>query len=410
MRARVAIALAAIAAVAVWMRRPDSTPSAPPTASPPRMATAVAHLDPLPALAPVAGSIAGSPTAAMADVPEIRGHVIRRHTHTAVAGVVVVARGAMSSGGLDRVTGTTDGDGRFVLPASSSHYDLAVESVGWFGGASIDVGTTRSIDDVVIEATAGVAIVGRVEGGCTVVLRSERASMRASGNGAVRFAAVPPGDYDVGISCGPRSSEAVVHVADRELDVDWRIDPGLAISGRVVDAAGAPVPHAVVAFEAHDLVVDTHAGDDGRFEITGLVDGTYAVTVVSDDRRTLSAQLDVQAGTREVSLVTTATGAVHGRAERATDAMTAYATGDDGIVAATSIHADGTFAFDDLAPGPQTIAICDPSAGEVGVSTSIVEAGRTADIHVTAHPSVVVPAGESPCELSAGEVAIATPP
>jgi len=412
MRAPVVIALAGVMAIVVWVRRHGSTegphPSPHATLRQPG-AIITAHVDPI--ISPdreIASDVDTNIVSA-----EIRGQVVERGTHVPIAGVVVVGRGdpipGLGLAPITRATAITDDTGHFTLAdLSPGHFDLAVESNGWFGRVTI---AAPAVDDVVIEAIAGVVVTGRVDGSCAVVLRSETTGLRASGDGAVRFDTVPPGHYQVRVACGMRSSDAgVLEIADRAVDdLDWRLDPGLAISGRVVDPNGQAVSGAAIALETAAGVVDGRADADGRFEVTGLIAGIYAVAVVAEDRRLRSAQVDVDAGTRDVSLITLAAGALHGLAEHAHDAMTAFATGDDGIVASTSVHADGTFAFDDLAPGTQRVVVCDPWAGEVGASTATVEVDRTSEVRVGVQSFDVAIAGHVVDERGrpAGEAAVA---
>jgi len=87
-------------------------------------------------------------------------------------------------------------------------------------------------------------------------------------------------------------------------EVTLRLETGLSLRGRVVDAAGKPIVGAMVEAQPtkpppslDDLVVcyfDPHAttGADGHFEIQGLLPGPWKIRVTTKSQRTVETQAE----------------------------------------------------------------------------------------------------------------------
>jgi hypothetical protein len=111
------------------------------------------------------------------------------------------------------------------------------------------------------------------------------------------------GQYRIdGIAPGPRVLEARaegyqravrdVEVSPETRAVDFRLERGLEVSGRVVDAAGTPIPSVQLSLIAGDDFFQAPravSGAEGAFRFSGLKDGTYRLMARKDgyasDRR-----------------------------------------------------------------------------------------------------------------------------
>ena len=88
-------------------------------------------------------------------------------------------------------------------------------------------------------------------------------------------------------------------------DVALHVPGGLVLAGDVVDAAGAPVPHAAIYIRQllHDAEYERTADAQGRFALAGLAVGMYDVDASTDVLVGPPARADVFAARTEVHLV-----------------------------------------------------------------------------------------------------------
>ena len=100
-------------------------------------------------------------------------------------------------------------------------------------------------------------------------------------------AVLPGGTYEVRAQLPGRVSAAQKDVAAGSTDVRLVLAKGLTSSGRLVDAAGRPMPNARLSFASIDGENEQTAQTDadGKFAVGGLSAGTYAakVAVVTAD-------------------------------------------------------------------------------------------------------------------------------
>lgn len=226
-----------------------------------------------------------------------------------------VAGAAVSTGGpFGRGESTTSGeDGTFRLeglePGSHKLHVSGDELTG-MAAQKVHVGLGQTSELVVVEVHPAFAVRGTVlvdaETPCsyaTVRLQDRaRRGERSVGSegredGTVLVRGVLPGTYEVTVACDGFVAEDEypdLVVADRSLDgLAWAVRPGRVVRGTVVDAAGEPVAGARVSARGKASAGDPRArrssrwGErseaDGSFALTGLLPGSYELSVDHDD-------------------------------------------------------------------------------------------------------------------------------
>jgi uncharacterized GH25 family protein len=200
----------------------------------------------------------------------------------------------------------TDDDGRFrIAKLSPAMYDLNVDdahSVAVHAGR-VPLGLGEHVDGIVVRVVPAFEISGRIAidpsgQPCTsdpsIAVTPEHGSWKSSSadnTGTVRAGGLTPGRYRIDVSCGHHLANAHyddIVVTDHDVvDQRWHVTAGAMVTGRVVNAHGAPVADATVYAEE---VLTSHAapwsGDntkteaDGSFKLAGLRPGRHQLTVV----------------------------------------------------------------------------------------------------------------------------------
>ena len=109
-----------------------------------------------------------------------------------------------------------------------------------------------------------------------------------NGEGKFSITQLPPGEYTVSVdrvgfvaplnSGGTRSARITLGEGDKKEDLKLTLTPTGAITGRVLDAAGEPVPGANVGAEGGSQNgMSTTTDDKGQFRLGGLRPGRYRV-------------------------------------------------------------------------------------------------------------------------------------
>lgn len=253
------------------------------------------------------------------------GRVVRADSDAPVAGARVSAISDWSDGGMPSVgVAYTDGDGRFRVPQlQPGRYKPTVEAEAAYGEAerSVHLGLGETSDPVTIRVHPVASVRGRVvvRGGGTcpqgqIYLASRGVGLATAGeldpDGSVLFPAVQPGSYDVQILCPalrvPPSFPPVVVAREPVADLVWELECGLRIRGVVVDAHGAPVSGVATSANVR-FTPDGPPGPPpvgglgeasdalGRFEIGGLLPGSYALTAHAEGHVS-PRPLDVELG------------------------------------------------------------------------------------------------------------------
>lgn len=328
--------------------------------------------------------------------------------------------------------GTTDGGGRFSIAGlapgryllRASRTDLAADR-GLAKPVGADVGDTAV---QIVLATEG-SIRGTVrlaDGGAPSV-----ASVALAGGGvvpAVKGAfvvdAVPPGTYDVtvrGIDFPDKVLRDVKVAAGKPTELGTIVvDRGRAVFGRVVDAAGSPVPGARVAL-ARQLIGDganlVTALDESTGQQIGLrravsdADGRYRINGIGDEPLALAAEhpehggslaAQVPRGTVDVpiDLPLVPLGAVFGtvtvnKEPASSVSIVVTAVGGARQVRVAESGIDGTFAIEGVPAGEHKVAAMLGAAGTASMASTqvMVVAGQRVEV------ALDIPAGDITLEV-----------
>jgi protocatechuate 3,4-dioxygenase beta subunit len=285
--------------------------------------------------------------------------------------------------------GRSGEDGRFTVEdVPPGRLGAMVRADGFLvheeGGLEVAPGEDR--DDLRFVLRPGATIRGRVTdaAGRPIADASvevlEDAGFRRSGFGAATTGSDADGLFELdGVEPGTRSIAAdhdghVRSVRDLEVTrgdnrLDFRLEPGLTVSGRVLDEGGAPVSGARVSLESPDERFTFRSGgeltdDAGAFAVEGVAPGAY----------TVSAQMEGFAAARQegvevagapvagvelhLSRGTTVTGRLLGveLAEMAGARVLAGSFANTSRMPAfAAVDYDGSYRIDGLAPGEWTL-------------------------------------------------------
>jgi hypothetical protein len=250
----------------------------------------------------------------------------------------------------------------------------------------------------------------------TVSIDAAHAVPFASRDGAFAVT-VPPGTHAVAIEgpgFAPTRRAGVVVTAGQDADQGTiTVEPGRAVSGRVLDAAGAPVAGAQVAagrlltgggtelyIEGESLAAQTTETDeDGRFVIAGLSSAPITLLAGRDGvGRSPSVAIPRGKDSVVVDLVLAATGGLDGQITRGGQPLA------DTVVIANPIGAtqsnffvvtgpDGSFALDALAAGTYIVYPMIGGGGgqpkDMFVTPVEIVAGQRARLAIDATPGPV---------------------
>jgi len=224
------------------------------------------------------------------------------------ASIFVSEERSVSMGGQSMMTSsgrfhraTSDEDGSFSVTDVSPgrirvHAEAPRRQPAELEGVEVKPGQDLTGVDVVLRP--GASVEGRVlapDG--TPVREAHVAVTQASQSDFSAFSSLSAttdgdGRYQIdGVAPGPQTLEARaegyrraardVEVAAGNSTVDFRLERGLEVSGRVVDEAGNPLPGVQIVLVAGRNFMDAPrgiTGGDGTFRLGGVQDGTYRVS------------------------------------------------------------------------------------------------------------------------------------
>jgi protocatechuate 3,4-dioxygenase beta subunit len=244
-------------------------------------------------------------------VPEssLSGTVVDAKTGQPVAGVTV-ATGSNDMWFGDDSTDITDDAGHFrITRLSPGRYSITARNARGYGHSegSTLVGLGQHVTGVTVKLYPAFQISGRV-----VMPDAKRTTCKQSAvwlhsvsparwltanrepDGSLHIDGVLPGKYEATVECtGYQSKDKYEPIEIKDKDVagiEWEVEEGAVIRGRVLTKTGAPLEHASVSAQtiggaARDK--KAWAGDssqkDGSYRLKGLKAGTYKVEVDSDE-------------------------------------------------------------------------------------------------------------------------------
>jgi hypothetical protein len=185
-------------------------------------------------------------------------------------------------------------------------YNVFGEGSRWRGGATqpIELDVAEAVEHVNVQVHPALRVAGRVllrsttepcARGSVMLSRAEDAAAVPTmvsyikDGGRVEFDSVVSGRYSVAVNCfdnvlrqGPRALEMR---QDDVTDILWRVDQGLGLAIRVLDAAEQPVPGATIRLELPSVkpggptaIVPFTVDANGRYDYpTMLEPGTYRI-------------------------------------------------------------------------------------------------------------------------------------
>ena len=299
----------------------------------------------------------------------------------AISGIVVASDGGAIPDAAVRAfsaadpesgkSASTDGNGAFTISGvAPGHYEIRATKRGYADGVLRDVDVTipRALRLVLV---SGATITGRVTGLSSADLRtvsiqavSSDASATASvdDTGAYRIDGAPSGTVRVTARAGQTSvrnapMQSVQVQPGETITVNFDFAGDITVTGRVT-RGGAPVPGVAIIFVprgAGQRYARTTADSRGEYEITGVDDGAYTVTVSDLERGAYSTPYEVRGSSRFDIDIRGAT--LRGRVVDETNSAAIANAGvelrpkDSPYVRTTLSDANGTFAFDQLAAG-----------------------------------------------------------
>ncbi|MEZ4426950.1 MAG: carboxypeptidase regulatory-like domain-containing protein [Nannocystaceae bacterium] len=349
----------------------------------------------------------------------IAGRVVSAGDGAPVADAWVLADGDRQAGVDVSATARTDADGRFrITRLVPGRYLVSAQARGGHGQAAaavlLGLGEVREALEITVHPARivrGRVVIGGRDETCPYAqvqliddARGRDLEARADGEGAVEFAAVLPGEYQVEVTCEGYAGgeEARLTVGDVDPPTQqWSVLVGAALEGEVVAADDAAVAGAHVRVAAREgagrAPVAARADEDGRFVVRGLAEGTYLVEAAAvghgaADKAVVALE---DGATERVRLVLSQGGGLRGRVvepDRAPVARVAVEALGAGPSAVTRTDDEGRFTISGLAPGSVRVVALDaagrplraPGKSDDDPAGAVVEitAGREATVEV----------------------------
>jgi len=355
----------------------------------------------------------------------VRGVVVDKETGTPVAGVRISGRDSAGGG-----TATTDADGMYALRCLPGQLQVRVVGVPK-GFARPAYNLARNVLAVRGETVDGIDFI--IEGACRLAgavlgldgrglpgvqlracLPSRTLTVRRSDeDGRFLFDALPPVECIVLYATDTDDKLAAVQTVnfggELEADAEVRLRPAPIVRGRMVDAAGRPVPKAWVSAalaqrQFGPSIANTRTGPDGRYELVAVPGVRLRVRAsrwLKQFRRTVHTEEGKTYDLHDfvTKAGTTISGHVlspQGKPVRGA-LVTTFASPTGGR---TKTDADGRFVLENVEPGVRCVVCAMDRKRRVGGSVEVVPAesnGAAVNIQLgpfgTASGTVLSPRG-----------------
>jgi hypothetical protein len=244
----------------------------------------------------------------------VEGRVVAADTGAGVAGVRVIATSLDDAHASARGS-QSDGSGAFALAGlSAGRYEIAGIAPEWRSEAlSLSVAPGQALASVTLSVARAVTLHARLtltgsgpcEQGLLDLFGPVTSSTFADQNGNIVVQGLVPGRYQAVATCSRAlSSTELLEVGSEPLSREWRLEPGLTLSGTLVTHGGEPI--------AGESIVLTPIGEplhragaacttdaDGAFSCGGLIAGDY--DCVAGDDAPVRASVRAE-GTQPVAL------------------------------------------------------------------------------------------------------------
>lgn len=339
-----------------------------------------------------------------------------------VRGVRVMAKRQQENSGVEQAMGSalTDSEGKFTiegidpgennwLVANKGEYLEAVSET--FAAAS-----GESVDVQPIRLALGGAVAGRVVGpqgapisGCMVVISGEgdteitragNPSSETNANGEFKIQGLPAGTVDLVVKAGHYLEKTVPGVVVEEgaihANIEIALEQGQAVSGRVVDQAGAPVAAAEIVVRDFAQGLKELRGSsvsDGRFTIDGIVATDVVEIEVSHPSYAGYSSENVRVGSSDLQVVLKELGGIRGvvvgPGGEAVDTFTVQAQSEAAqrdprkapkAQTFTPTGGDGAFEYRGIASGVYTVNIRSPQFSAASIPAVAVADGEVVDL------------------------------
>ena len=337
---------------------------------------------------------------------------------TPVAGARIEAR-SPSAGGVAVAT-ESDGDGAFTIDgAAAGRYELRASRAGLADALlrDVDVATDAATAATLrLVMKRGGSVAGRISGLTPAELHTATvhassadggdASASPDESGSYRIDAAPTGEVRVSATAGEfttRSRNAVTKVVRIEpgtvANADFDFASDIVVRGRVT-RRGAPVAAAMVAFTprtAAQRYARATADADGRYEIDGIDEGRYNVSVTESGRAAWSTAYDVSGSAtfdidmRGATVAGVVTDATSGAAVEGAVVELRGTRPDAPYLRSTSSDANGSFAFDQVPAGSYEARAEKSHYAAASVPLTVGDAGLPdVSVKLAAAPGLVV--------------------
>jgi len=334
---------------------------------------------------------------------EVAGRVLdedRRPVANAELNVTRRSEGRFFAGFMDAVS---DADGAFrlrdVQPGLSV---LEAEAEGFEPTklAGLELVAGQNLEGIEVTLHRGASLTGQVLDarneplrGARVMALSEmepRAMTSTDAAGQFRLAGLPTGNLLVVAqdSTGEREARATTKIETGENTITLRFASGVAVSGRVQDEAGQPVPEATVLLNAltgEQGFTRITSRSDGTFSADSVAPGTYRIMIWKDGFQRLELPNPLTVATTPIAgleITLLRGGAIEGRIQGLAEqdlARVEISASSAGRRSATgTVRPGGTYRMDGLEPGDYEVQAREPGGSQARARAK-VEAGQTAN-------------------------------